>query len=362
MKLSSILPTIDLSTFIENGIDPMAINAIKQGFSEYGAVIIKDPRVSFDKNDHFLNMLEDYYNQDNQVKLKDARPTYGYQAGATPGNKEHPGCLRNPKCAQVFTQLSGENQATEWNNQPDPKWRFFWRIGTCHSIYFPHKQYEPVIPEHFQDQWASTMNEWGELLVQSGITVCKMLETGFEFQPGQLMQYCDSGNHLLAPTGSDLSNVETGNVLAAFHSDMNLITVHGKSRFPGLFIWTRDLQKVPVVLENGDLLMQAGKQLQMLTNDQVLAGYHEVIVTEKTLDARNRQFQLNRPLWRVSSTLFLHSHPDLYLKPLIGPVDETKEYVRAGQYLNDKLKRLGLLSEDVQDTQKSPKRQRRRIQ
>lgn len=46
--------------------------------------------------------------------------------------------------------------------------------------------------------------------------------------------------HLLAPTGSDLNKYKLGTIFAGYHYDLNFITIHGKSRFPGLFAWLRD--------------------------------------------------------------------------------------------------------------------------
>lgn len=41
--------------------------------------------------------------------------------------------------------------------------------------------------------------------------------------------------------GSDFGKHESlGTVLAGFHYDLNLLTIHGKSRFPGLSVWLRD--------------------------------------------------------------------------------------------------------------------------
>lgn len=70
------------------------------------------------------------------------------------------------------------------------------------------------------------------------------------------------GPHLLAPTGSDLSKYGNLNsVFAGYHYDLNFLTIHGRSRFPGLFIWLRDGRKVPVKVPEGCLLLQAGKQV-----------------------------------------------------------------------------------------------------
>lgn len=70
------------------------------------------------------------------------------------------------------------------------------------------------------------------------------------------------GPHLLAPTGSDLSKYgDLNNVFAGYHYDLNFLTIHGRCRFPGLFIWLKDGRKVPVKVPEGCLLLQAGKQV-----------------------------------------------------------------------------------------------------
>jgi len=66
------------------------------------------------------------------------------------------------------------------------------------------------------------------------------------------------GNHLLAPTGSDLERYKLGTAFAGFHYDLNFLTIHGKSRFPGLSCWTTQGEKFPVVVPDGCLLLQAG--------------------------------------------------------------------------------------------------------
>lgn len=72
------------------------------------------------------------------------------------------------------------------------------------------------------------------------------------------------GPHLLAPTGSDLRCYgHEGTVFAGYHYDLNFLTIHGRSRFPGLNIWLRNGQKVEVKVPVGCLLIQTGKQVRM---------------------------------------------------------------------------------------------------
>lgn len=68
------------------------------------------------------------------------------------------------------------------------------------------------------------------------------------------------GPHKLAPTGSDLVRFKPGTVFAGFHYDFNFLTIHGKSRYPGLFAWLRTGERFTVAVPEGHLLLQAGKQ------------------------------------------------------------------------------------------------------
>ena len=92
--------------------------------------------------------------------------------------------------------------------------------------------------------------------------------------------------HLLAPTASDLVKYgEKDTILAGFHSDLNFLTIHGRSRYPGLNVWARNTGKrIPVKIPPGNnLLVQAGKQLEHLTGGLIKAGFHEVVVNDATL-------------------------------------------------------------------------------
>jgi isopenicillin N synthase-like dioxygenase len=79
---------------------------------------------------------------------------------------------------------------------------------------------------------------------------------------------------------------EKDTILAGFHSDLNFLTIHGRSRYPGLHIWARNTGKrIPVKLPPTGryLLVQAGKQLEHMTGGLIKAGFHEVVVNDATL-------------------------------------------------------------------------------
>jgi hypothetical protein len=101
-----------------------------------------------------------------------------------------------------------------------------------------------------------------------------------------------------------------------FHYDLNLLTIHGRSRFPGLHVWLRDGRRVAVRVPPGCLLLQAGRQLEWLTGGHVQAGWHEVVVTDATRAAAANATAEGRSLWRVSSTVFAHVASANVLSPL----------------------------------------------
>lgn len=62
------------------------------------------------------------------------------------------------------------------------------------------------------------------------------------------------------------------------------------------------------------------------------AGYHQVIVTPATQAAiaAMKQTHPERPLWRISSTLFHHVASDVMLRPLDGFVRMLEEQEQEG--------------------------------
>ena len=137
--------------------------------------------------------------------------------------------------------------------------------------------------------------------------------------------------HLLAPTASDLAKYGTKDtILAGFHTDLNFLTIHGRSRYPGLHIWARNTgRRIAVRIPPGGnhLLVQAGKQLEHMTGGLVKAGYHEVVVNDATLatiEKRKKELP-DRPLVRISSTFFWHLSSDFDLKPVPGLAEKARE-------------------------------------
>jgi isopenicillin N synthase-like dioxygenase len=316
-----------------------------------GAMSIKDPRVTEEDNNSFLDILERYFNRPYDTIMRDARPDIFYQLGVTPEGTELPRCTSDPRCRDIVNQYTDDNKPL-FPSGPDAKWRYFHRIGERPTqTSFPMLNEPPVIPEGFPN-WVPTLDSWGYKLLNAAFTISEMLAVGLGLHKHTFTDLLRCGPHLLAPTGSDLNKHGLGTILAGFHQDLNFMTYHGKSRFSGLNIWLRNGTKMPVAIPDGCLLIQAGMQLEHLSGGFIKAGYHEVIVTQKTLEQVERARALGRPLWRISSTLFSHVASDNNLRVLYGTQEEKRiaqeKYndILAGDFVSRELEYIKLAKKD----------------
>lgn len=179
-------------------------------------------------------------------------------------------------------------------------------------------------------------------------TTSEALALGLNLPRDRITKMMDGGVQLLAPTGSDLKRyTKKDDVLAGFHYDLNYITIHGRSRFPGLYIWLRTGEKRPVKVPEGCLLIQAGKQLEYITGGFFYAGFHEVIVAESTLEKARESSERGESLWRISSTMFTGFNYKETLKPLeqFSGLPEAGNYpeISVYDYVEEELKAIELL-------------------
>jgi isopenicillin N synthase-like dioxygenase len=333
---------VDLSNFLKD--DTSASTECKEvvrSFYETGILIIKDPRLDYNENEVFIDMMERYYAQPDEVKAKDARPDLAFQVGSTPEGNEFP--RDNSETIKKYTQ---ENLPVTPKDY-DHKWRFFWRAGERpKETKFKELNATQVIPEGFPE-WEGVMNGWAKSMLTSVTTVAEMLAVGFGWKKDTLSSLMHNGPHLLAPTGSDLGRyTELKTVMAGFHYDLNLITIHGKSRYPGLYVWLRDGTKILVKVPPGCLLLQAGKQLEYLTGGYIHCGFHEVVVSSETAEAVKKAKENGKILWRVSSTLFSHVASDQKLRPLnefdTKEANEKYPEMYCGDFVTNELRQIRL--------------------
>ncbi|KAH8686611.1 hypothetical protein BGZ61DRAFT_454754 [Ilyonectria robusta] len=329
-ELSMDLPVIDLDAYLNHPLDSDAVQTecrkAADALITYGALVLHDSRVSEHDNTAFLDLLEDYFDQPDHLLRNDERPELSYQIGVTLENTEKPKCAVDEPCLDVIQRLHPSQRPLDISaHSPDPKCRFFWRMAEPppFDTDFPGLNASNVVPDapHLKDRWTPAMNQWGSSMTNAVSKLAEMAAVGLGLPAQYFSDAGRYGPHLLAPTASDLQKYGSKDtILAGFHTDLNFLTIHGRSRFPGLHIWARNTgNRIPVKIPPGNyLLVQAGKQIEHITGGLIKAGYHEVVINEKTLETieRRKRELPSRPLIRISSTLFWHLGSDFDLVPV----------------------------------------------
>lgn len=284
-------------------------------------LIVKDSSINFNDNENFKQLMYNYFLQDTQELMKDTRPKTGYQIGITPENMEVSRCSQDINCLNFIKKNKIDIEIT---NKKDPKWRYFWKVNGT----------ENVIPAKFKDTWETTMNEWGNKMVDVVKKVTVHVEKGLNLEKNTLISKLHNGKHLLAPTATDLTKYnKDGTVFASFHNDISFFSIHGKSNTPGLRVWLRTGDQLKVSIPDGCLLLQVGRQLEWMTGGYFQAGYHDVIKMENNSNYK----------WRISSTLFTHINSEEYLEPLKQFKNDNYPRIKEEDFINEELKITNLL-------------------
>jgi len=327
---ASDLPVVDLDVFRTQSRDSQAVldecKKAATALITYGALVLHDSRVSEEDNATFLDLIEDYFDQPEADLKKDERPELSFQVGVTLENTEKPKCASHEPCLHIIESLAPSERPLDITaHDPDPKCRFFWKMSEKppYETQFPGLNAPNVVPEaaHLKDRWTPAMEKWGTAMKSAVSELTEMVAIGLGIPALTFKNMGKYGPHLLAPTASDLVKYGAKDtILAGFHTDLNFLTIHGRSRYPGLNIWARNTGKrIPVKIPPGNnLLVQAGKQLEHITGGLIRAGYHEVVINDATLAVMEKRKVENpdRPLIRISSTMFWHLSSDEDLTPI----------------------------------------------
>ena len=88
-----------------------------------------------------------------------------------------------------------------------------------------------------------------------------MIAIGLKLPQDALSKTIINGLPYLSPPAVDLKTIKPGEIITGFHRDFDLLTVHGKSRYSGLYAWLLSGERFSVQVPDGHMLVQSGKQL-----------------------------------------------------------------------------------------------------
>lgn len=139
----------------------------------YGALVLSDSRAAESDNVAFLDLIEDYFAQPEEVLRRDERPELSYQVGVTLENTEKPKCAVDEPCLRIIQRLEPSERPLDITaHSPDPKCRFFWKMPSERPPYetlFPALNAPNVVPqaESLNKRWTPIMEKWGHSMKQA---------------------------------------------------------------------------------------------------------------------------------------------------------------------------------------------------
>lgn len=134
---------------------------------------------------------------------------------------------------------------------------------------------------------------------------------------------------------------EAPGVRAGAHEDINLITLLLGAEEAGLELLDRDGRWLPIAPPEGAMVVNVGDMLQRLTNHVLPSTTHRVVNPPPE----------RRGVARYSMPFFLHPAPDFVIETLPGCIspgnpNRYPEPLSSQEYLNQRLRTLGLLKDD----------------
>ncbi|MBI1306284.1 MAG: isopenicillin N synthase family oxygenase [Bacteroidetes bacterium] len=312
------IPSIDLRDFLSS--DKNKRNAfIKElgvAYENIGFAAVKGHFLNSSLSDRLYSLSKSFFNLPLDVKLKYSDPDLAGQRGYTGWGKEHAkgSSVGDLKEFWHFGQLVPDELKTEFN-YPD------------NLLVEELPEFNEVGMEAFK-----ALEDTGRFMLRAMALYLDLDEFYFDRE----IQY---GNSILRPIHYAPITQEppAGAVRAGAHEDINLITLLMGASAEGLEILTKKGHWVPVTAVEDHLVVNVGDMLQRLTNDRFKSTTHRVVNPPRE--------KWEQP--RYSIPFFLHPKSETRLDCLDSCIDgkHPKKYqnISAGEYLNQRLKEIGLL-------------------
>jgi len=214
----------------------------------------------------------------------------------------------------------------------------FWQVGqpdppiNGDPVHFPTNNAVEELPI-FQDTAVGAFRALEKL----GQTVLKAIAIHLEVDENYFQDWVSGGNSILrAIHYPPITSEPSSAVRAGQHEDINLITLLVGASTAGLEVLRHDQTWTPVTALPEHIVVNVGDMLQRLTNHRLKSTTHRVVNPPKS-EWKNPRF---------SMPFFCHPRPDMKLDAmphLIGAGESPKEGpIRAGEYLEQRLKEIGL--------------------
>lgn len=313
---SRTIPVVDLSKFVHGSEEDKAafVKAIGEAFHDVGFVGVVNHGISKELVDGFYKSSKEFFSLPVDIKRSYEIKNMAGQRGYTSFGREH---AKQSKVADLkeFFQIGQYVEGDKANTEEYPDNVSITEVPTFNT--------------HGKDLYKAFETSGGHLL--RAIAIFLGLEENY------FTQKIEDGNSILRTIHyPPITEEPRSAIRAEQHEDINLITLLVGASAGGLQLLNTDGEWLDITPEEDEIVINVGDMLQRLTNNYLKSTTHRVVNPPKE--------EWHRP--RLSIPFFLHPKSEMDLTCLKGCVDDERplayEAITAGEYLNERLREIGL--------------------
>jgi len=315
------IPVVDLDEFRHGDVSAQAafVESLGKALVAFGFVAVENHGIEHSAVSAAYSAAEDFFALPASVKSAYELRACGRQRGYTPFGKER-------------ALGTGAADLKEfWHAGPELP------PGDPLLERMPANVWPTEVPTFSSDVQAlwSALQDCGTLLLRAIARFLRVDEVPF----ADMIKGGNTVLRMIRYPAPDKSAPPEDGVWAAAHEDINLITLLVEATEPGLQILTREGEWLDIAPIPGQLIMDSGDMLQLLTNGRIPATTHRVLAPPNATGPR------------LSMPFFIHPHPDFVLAPIAHCVtaDNPARFRRVSAlgYLRRRLRDNGVLTMDA---------------
>ncbi|WP_194767460.1 isopenicillin N synthase family dioxygenase [Tamlana sp. I1] len=311
------IPSVDLNDFISNDSNRKQkfVDAIGKAYEDIGFVALKGHFLDDTLVENLYKEVKNFFDLPLETKQKYEIPGIGGQRGYVSFGKE---------------SAKGKKEADL---------KEFWHFGQYveNNDKLKAEYPENVIVEELPE-FNKTGKEAYKMLEKTAKYVLRALATHLGLEETYFDTYIYNGNSILRPIHyPPITEEPKAAERAAAHGDINLITLLMGAQGRGLQVQNHKGEWIDAIAEPDELMINVGDMLSRHTNNKLKSTIHRVINPPKELWGTSR----------YSIPFFMHPISAMKLDVLDVCVDAENpkafEDITAGEFLNERLKELGLI-------------------
>ena len=311
------IPSVNLSDFLSN--DPIKkaefVEQIGKAYEDIGFVALKG---------HFLDetLVKNLYNEIEQFFNLPIETKESYEIDGIGGQRGY---------------VSFGKESAKGKKEGDLK--EFWHFG---QYVEDNPKLKAEYPENVTVNELAKFNTIGkqafQMLEKTAKYVLRALALYLDLEETYFDNYIHNGNSILRPIHyPPITTEPKAAVRAAAHGDINLITLLMGAQGKGLQVQNHTGDWIDAMAEPDELMINVGDMLSRHTNNKLKSTIHRVVNPPKEL-------------WRTSRysiPFFMHPVSEMKLDVLENCIDSNNpkqfEDITSGEFLNERLRELGLL-------------------